>query len=212
MDFDNDGKPDVLTGSYSPGELYLFRQQADGQFAAGETLKDSKNSPIKQTAAVPYAIDWDGDGDLDLLVGDIKGKVFLVPNEGTREKPGFGQAQELQAGGKSIQVPHGDAGPCVADWDGDGKADLLVGAGNGSVLWHRNIGTKEKPQLEAPVKLVQLPKGSIRVKICVFDWNGDGRLDLLVGDFASEGNSRHGWVWLYLRKSDAAPKTAQASQ
>ncbi len=209
MDFDNDGKPDVLTGSYSPGELYLFRQQADGQFAAGEILKDSKGSPIKQTAAVPFSVDWDGDGDLDLLVGNIQGKVFLIPNEGTREKPAFGQAQPLLPSGKLMVS--GDAGPCVTDWDGDGKPDLLVGAGDGSVSWFRNIGEKGAPKLDAPVILLKLPEGSIRAKICVTDWNGDGRMDLLVGDFASSSGANteyHGWVWLYLRK---AANVAQGS-
>jgi hypothetical protein len=92
-------------------------------------------------------------------------------------------------------VTEGDAAPVVADWDGDGKPDLIVGAGDGSVVWYRNEGTATAPKLAAAQVLVP-PSPSpwrddkarhpndwgVRVKPCVVDWDGDGRLDLLLGD------------------------------
>src|SRR5437868_8071022 len=36
----------------------------------------------------------------------------------------------------------------VADWDGDGLADLIVGCGDGSVIFYRNIGTAKEPRSE----------------------------------------------------------------
>ena len=89
----------------------------------------------------------------------------------------------------------GDAAPVVADWDGDGRPDLIVGAEDGSVVWYRNAGTAKEPKLEAARRLVgPSPVGwggddkrgprdwGLRVKPCVFDWDGDGRPDLLLGD------------------------------
>jgi hypothetical protein len=157
-----------------------------------------KEAGITGTASAVFACDWDGDGDLDLLVGDIGGNVHLVPNEGTARAYAFGAEQALLAGGKALRVDGGDAGPCAADWDGDGDLDLLVGAGNGSVWLYRNVGTAKAPELAAGERLAapgeathgpgapREPRRGIRAKVCVADWNGDGRPDLLVGDFATQ--------------------------
>src|SRR5439155_27290799 len=66
----------------------------------------------------------------------------------------------------------------------------------GGVVWYRTIGTAKEPKLAAAKTLVAestfgkkyppepTAKNAlcIRAKVCVVDWNGDGRLDLLVGD------------------------------
>jgi hypothetical protein len=213
VDLDGDGKDDILSGSYWPGDITVFRGKGDGTYEKGEVLKDaegknlSSGGPWKSDrepdtdslAASPFAFDHDGDGDLDLLVGNIAGRVILIPNEGTARKPSFDarKRRALQAGGAVVKVPGGDAGPTVADWDQDGKADLLVGAGDGSVWFYRNVGTREAPEYAKGAALLSksgggysnaLPHGGAparpgtRTKLCVTDWDGDGRVDLLVGD------------------------------
>jgi FG-GAP-like repeat len=160
-------------------------------------IPPDKQGGITGTASTVHAVDWDGDGVIDLLVGDIGGNVYLLRNEGTRQKHAFGKAEQLQAGGSPLRV-HGDAGPFACDWDGDGKLDLLVGSGDGSVWFYRNIGTGSVPNLAKGVQLIppgeahygadapREPRRGIRAKVCAIDWNGDGRLDLLVGDYTTQ--------------------------
>ena len=251
MDINNDGHPDIISGSW-PGEIFLFRGTEDRSFAAPEMIKDKdgyfinigggirkstmfnpfgKDQPeglliagyakfehtpegtfvnyhgqrlestperpigITGTASTAHAADWDADGDYDLIIGDIHGKAFLVPNEGTPESYAFGKEQKLKADGNPIDVKR-SAGPFTADWDKDGDLDLLVGADDGSVSLYRNISNAKSPELASPIQLVppveeisgQHPPKDVRrgsrSKICVTDWNQDGRLDLLVGDLA----------------------------
>ena len=60
----------------------------------------------------------------------------------------------LEADGKPIDTERiGHAAPCVADIDGDGIQDLLVGQFSDGNLWiYRNTGTNAEPKLAAGVK------------------------------------------------------------
>jgi hypothetical protein len=204
VDLDGDGRSDVISGSW-PGEIYFFRRQSDGAFAAGEMLKDKTGKPINVgSASAPFAVDWDQNGTLDLMVGTVSGEVFFIPNERQEKTLRFGISRKLtleisDPKQKTERALH-DAAPVVADWDGDGKLDLILGDEEGQILWFRNVGERGKPKL-APAQTL-LPKSPVgwggdaalgwglRVKPCVVDWDGDGRLDLLVGDLCSSFTGR----------------------
>ena len=223
MDFDNDGDDDVLSGSW-PGELYFFERNDKGEFEAGTKISDHENKPIKlERASTVFATDWDGDEDLDLLIGGIGGQVKLVRNEGSADDPKFNAENSVAIDLGKNKGKKGDSGPVAADWDNDGKVDLVVAFGDGSVYWYPNEGSVEKAKLAPGQQLVEASEfgfdfskyepgmwGS-RVKVCVTDWNGDGQLDLLLGDRSGEmiksdddeapKKVRHGFVHVFLRKS-----------
>ena len=192
MDFDADGDTEVLSGSW-PGELYFFERNEEGKFEDSVQIMDKDNNPINVgKAATVFAVDWDGDKDLDLLVGDIAGRVQLIRNQGTSKESKFVKAETIDLG--SSVGSGGDSGPVAADWDADGKLDLVVPFGDGSVYWYRNEGDADETKLAEGKQLVgpsefgfdfekyEPGMWGARVKICVIDWNNDGQLDLLVGD------------------------------
>jgi hypothetical protein len=107
----------------------------------------------------------------------------------------------------------------VADWDGDGKLGLLVRqripdwTGKEGIYWYKNVGKAGRPKLadgklvlEGEALIGNEPDASVE-GFCVCDWNGDGRLDLIVTRKESmrkdESGNRADWrgpVWLYLRE------------
>lgn len=215
---------DLLSGSIG-GKVFVFRRKPNGAFLAGDTIRRSAaGSSIRRDLQVGSgtslcATDWFSRGKLDLLIGNGEGTVFLVRNEGTRKDPRYSKVEALKAGGRTIVADGGSAGPFVFDWDGDGLSDLLLGCGSGRVVFYENTGTKEQPELASGVTLLEPapentesadhlnPKRSGgNAKVCATDWNGDGRPDLIVGDYTVtriDGSYKvHGWVWVYLRKAD----------
>lgn len=229
MDYDADGTLDFISGCYDPGDIYWFRGLGGGKYERGkflsdeagvplvhhpeeralsnrlalETSGDSEESIMARVASFgswPAMVDWDQDGDLDMLIGSFAGRLFLRLNEGSRAEPIFAsEAIVVEVEGKPLAVD-GHANPVVADWDGDGRWDLVVSAANGSVTWFRNVSAGKQPQLESGRILVsakadskfltqvvrpgESPKPGVRAQICVTDFDLDGRLDLLLGDYS----------------------------
>jgi len=153
-------------------------------------------SDADSLAASPHAADLDGDGDLDLLIGTLLGHVVRVRNDGTRKRPDWRDEEKLTAGGRVIRV-EGCAAPFVCDWNGDGLRDLLVGDGAGSVWYFPNAGSPSRPSFERGIELLDGPqrwfwagdpveRHGARTRVCATDYDDDGDIDLLVGDFVHQ--------------------------
>jgi hypothetical protein len=214
VDLDGDGRSDILSGSYSrmeqamAGLFQVLYGKADGTFRRAEVLKGTDGEPLiipldgrqmtENICTRPFAVDWDGDGYLDLVVGNFAGTFHLFKGQGKgkfQPKP-----EEIKADGQPLKIQGNHSDPFVIDWDGDGDLDLLSGSSEGGVQWAENgAGPETPPRLKPFRALIEpgprhqngqiLREGNLRgplscTRIWVDDINSDGKLDLLVGDLA----------------------------
>lgn len=163
--------------------------------------------------SVPSFVDWDNDGDNDLVIGEgpssSTGKVRVYLNAGTASNPQFSGFTYVQSNGSDLTCPGSGCLGCfprVVDWNGDDKKDLLVGQADGKVKIFLNTGMDENPTFDAGTFVQVGPSGSKttmdvgdRATPCVVDWNNDARKDLVVG--ALDGRIR-----VFINEgTDAAP-------
>jgi hypothetical protein len=121
-----------------------------------------------------------------------------MENKGSQRALSLAAPRPLEAEGQPIHTPQRESCPVVADWNRDGKWDLLLSAPDGSILLFENIGARTAPKLAKGRQLVGPPIQAQRQaddaelhrgrggNFCVADWNNDGRLDILIADAQQE--------------------------
>ena len=129
----------------------------------GESFKKSRSNMWSY-------VDWDNDGDKDIIVGidtwddygwdnafdsagkwtngPLHGYVYLLEDVDGK----YVNRGKINAGGKPIDV-YGAPVPCVGDFDGDGDLDIICGEFVDGLTWFENIGTRKVPEFAKGVRL-----------------------------------------------------------
>jgi len=154
-----------------------------GDYPEFKTLMEPITLPCR---AYPTVVDYNGDTLKDLIVGAPDGKLYLLENEGTSQKPSFTDKTVLILDNDRPAAVSRYAAPFVYDINKDGLFDMIVGDGDGFISVFINKGNSEKPSFSESNKLCDIKGKPIKVNGCsapaIGAINNDGIDDLVVGD------------------------------
>ncbi|MFO1065055.1 MAG: VCBS repeat-containing protein [Pirellulales bacterium] len=226
FDWDRDGDPDLIVGDEDGRVAFVecVRPGPEGPVFRRPSYFEQVPDQLKCGAlATPFGVDWDDDGDTDIVSGNTSGEILFFENLSGAgvERPSWNAPAKIAAGGKPFRVmagPNGSIqGPAeakwgyttlnVADWDGDGRKDIVFNSIWGRVQWLRNLGTdgaddrSKQPKLSEPMDIeVQWPEAppkpswtwwqptakqlvtQWRTTPVVYDFDHDGLMDLAMLD------------------------------
>jgi len=161
VEWHNDGRPSLLIGEEGGVVTLALNEAPFGEkprWAAPKYLEQMDPFVKSGSLSRPVAVDWNGDGKLDLVAGNSAGYIQWFENTGTKTQAVFEDRGYLTVGGKpirrvagsnkSVQGPAeakwGYANPTAADWDLDGKLDLIVNDIFGEVVFYRGTGNRQE--------------------------------------------------------------------
>ncbi len=197
------GKPRFLI----PG--YELPAAMDGDFKTRRRIypKAIVDENVEKVRANQWKmVDYDGDGNTDLIVGHgsnddygwadaynsrgiwtngpIHGWVYLLRNLGSDRFPDWAAPVNVKADTFPVDV-YGMPSPNFADFDGDGDLDLICGEFLDKLTWFENVGTRENPvyangrYLTGNGKIIKMDLEMMVVTSV--DWDGDTDVDLIIG-------------------------------
>ena len=170
FDWDKDGDHDLIAGDEDGRVAFVentgkFDAQHTPVYVAPRYFQQEADTLKCGALATPVGVDWDGDGDTDIVSGNTAGYVEFFENlSGPRvARPKWAAPHRLEVNDKPFRImagPNGSIqGPAeakwgyttlnVADWDLDGDFDIVLNSILGDVMWLKNTGTRTQPKLAA---------------------------------------------------------------
>lgn len=217
VDWNADGKLDLVVGNFA-GSFYVFTGKGRGQFlpAPKKIMTEGGELKIQGVHSDPFPVDWDRDGDLDLLSGSSNGGVRWAENTaGAGVEPALKPFRDLIKPDRPIEPgkrldegevtgPTGSTRVWVDDVNSDGKLDVLVGDSVRLVALPKGLSSEESERKQTQWNK-DIAKASEEYQAAAGDQAKAGEASAKIqklyaqrSEFIIEDST--GFVWLYLQK------------
>ena len=189
-DVDGDGDEDllvgVLGGAYNPNtttadNLHYIERVGPDNFEHRTSRFLSMLDVGSES--IPVVVDLDGDGDLDVLLGNKieqddtqNGELYRLVNQGTPGAPAFRLDGTLDVGEGYHLLP------AFGDLDGDGDLDAVLGTWGDQLRLYENVATDGSIDLQLADSAVATLTRGRNATPTLGDLDADGDLDLFVGE------------------------------
>ncbi|TYR37534.1 VCBS repeat-containing protein [Sphingobacterium phlebotomi] len=207
VDWNNDGALDLIVGN-SMGFIFYFQNEGTNENPRyGDPAYLKANNEIihiqpgyrediqgpgeaRWGYVSPTVFDWDGDGKLDILTGDSRGKFMFYKNIGTADKPILAFEKPLYLEGMDLYGTW-RVKPGVARF-GDKVAYIIFDRDDELHLYWQldtyNVADGGKLMIaDKPIRGNKFGGGTVgRGKIEIVDWDEDGVHDLLIGTYGKQ--------------------------
>lgn len=206
FDYDGDGLKDLLVSNYkyfssvaSQSKIALFKNLGTSSKPAFElvTRDFSALATLNIFNMIPAFGDLDGDGDLDMMIGDEVGRLHYFSNTPSAGVANFALSKVNYTDNTATIIDVGNyAAPQLIDLDRDNKLDLIIGASSGKITYYRNTGTINAPVFTkitsnlGDINVVRKSTFSITGYSIPYLYSDAGNYKLLVG-------SESGYLYYY---------------
>jgi enediyne biosynthesis protein E4 len=221
VDLTNSGRLDLYVShcAYGKGDVgklpsLLFRNDGDGKFT--DVSKESGACPPNYAGRGLTALDFDGDGLLDLLTCE----QYYSPEVKTgpalyRSKGGHRFENVSEAAG--LPVGHGGLAVVAADVNGDGWPDIFLSHGGGDHRLLLNDGKgkfREAPGTREVFRWNLASSNDTPAGISIADINRDGLPDVVIGHHFKSPWTTPASIRLYLHRGikDGVPKFEEITE
>jgi hypothetical protein len=236
--FENLSGPNVAQPKWK-GPVRLVAGNEVFRVMAGENGSIQGPAEAKWGYTTLNVADWDGDGLKDIVFNSISGKVCWLRNVGVKGAPKLAPPEpievewvdrqpQLQWGwlkpkGKEL-LTQWRTTPLAYDFNEDALVDLAILDHEGYLAFFERYRDGDATKLKAPRRAfvdetgspLQLNPGTAgrsgRRKICVADWNGDGKFDLLLNSSNAdllEQTSMKAGTWMFANSGTLAEKNIE---